>query len=121
MLKFIKDDIDLILPSIESHLKWKQWFSESQFYKVGLLYMGTRLYVNLAEAASTNHAVSNEQLTSGSSTSEKFINFLTRNKRKGGIPGVQSGVGSGSAPASAGHSGSDHSYKVGPAAQCKAA
>ncbi|XP_054159274.1 major facilitator superfamily domain-containing protein 12-like [Oppia nitens] len=39
----------LDLPSIETHLKWKHWFKESQFYKVGLLYTGTRLYVNLIQ------------------------------------------------------------------------
>lgn len=71
----------------------------------------TRLYVNLAEAASSNHAVSNEQLTSGSSTSEKFINFLTRNKRKGGIPGVQSGA---TVSGSAGNTASVPSYDDAP-------
>jgi len=34
---------------VEKHtqMKWSQWFRESQFYKVGLLYMGTRLTINL--------------------------------------------------------------------------
>lgn len=44
-----EDTLDFSLPSINTHLKWKHWFSESQFYKVGLLYMGTRLYVNLTQ------------------------------------------------------------------------
>lgn len=33
-----------------NHLKWHQWFMVSQFYKVGLLYMGTRLCINLTQA-----------------------------------------------------------------------
>lgn len=44
-----EDSVDFYLPSIESHLKWKHWFKESQFYKVALLYMGTRLCVNLTQ------------------------------------------------------------------------
>ncbi|CAG2110028.1 unnamed protein product, partial [Medioppia subpectinata] len=40
---------DFNLPSIETHLKWNHWFKESQFYKVGLLYMGTRLCINLTQ------------------------------------------------------------------------
>lgn len=75
----------------------------------------TRLYYNLAEAASQNHAVSNEQLTSGSSASEKVINFLTRNKRKGGIPGVMSGTSSSGASPSSGNTQSVGSYEAQPA------
>ncbi|XP_022663384.1 major facilitator superfamily domain-containing protein 12-like isoform X2 [Varroa jacobsoni] len=31
------------------HLSWKEWFMESQFYIIGLLYMATRLYVNMSQ------------------------------------------------------------------------
>ncbi|XP_055945683.1 major facilitator superfamily domain-containing protein 12-like [Argiope bruennichi] len=31
------------------HLRWKDWFSQPQFYMVALLYMSTRLYVNLSQ------------------------------------------------------------------------
>ncbi len=41
------DLVDFSLP--HTHLKWKHWFKESQFYKVGLLYMGTRLCINLTQ------------------------------------------------------------------------
>lgn len=34
---------------VSVHLRWKDWFKESQFYKIGLLYMSTRLYVNLSQ------------------------------------------------------------------------
>ncbi|KAK5637732.1 hypothetical protein RI129_000085 [Pyrocoelia pectoralis] len=32
-----------------SHLRWKDWFFVSQFYFVGILYMGTRLTINLTQ------------------------------------------------------------------------
>lgn len=35
--------------SIHLHLTWKDWFKKKQFYIVGLLYMGTRLFVNLSQ------------------------------------------------------------------------
>ncbi|CAG2184005.1 unnamed protein product, partial [Oppiella nova] len=44
-----QESLDFGLASIETHLKWRHWFRESQFYKVGLLYMGTRLCVNLTQ------------------------------------------------------------------------
>ena len=44
-----EDSIDFCLPSAETHLKWRNWLKESQFYKVALLYMGTRLCVNLTQ------------------------------------------------------------------------
>ncbi|CAN8004911.1 unnamed protein product, partial [Ixodes hexagonus] len=31
------------------HLRWKDWFRERRFYVVGMLYMSTRLYVNLSQ------------------------------------------------------------------------
>ncbi|GFY15668.1 major facilitator superfamily domain-containing protein 12 [Trichonephila clavipes] len=31
------------------HLRWKDWFTQPQFYMVALLYMSTRLYVNLSQ------------------------------------------------------------------------
>ncbi|XP_054718496.1 major facilitator superfamily domain-containing protein 12-like [Uloborus diversus] len=31
------------------HLTWKDWFSQPQFYMIALLYMATRLYVNLSQ------------------------------------------------------------------------
>ncbi|KAG8179400.1 hypothetical protein JTE90_011409 [Oedothorax gibbosus] len=31
------------------HLTWKDWFGQPQFYMVGLLYMSTRLFVNLSQ------------------------------------------------------------------------
>ncbi|GIZ05387.1 major facilitator superfamily domain-containing protein 12 [Caerostris extrusa] len=31
------------------HLTWKDWFAQPQFYMVALLYMSTRLYVNLSQ------------------------------------------------------------------------
>lgn len=31
------------------HLRWKDWFREKRFYLVGVLYMATRLYVNLSQ------------------------------------------------------------------------
>lgn len=31
------------------HLTWKDWFFQPQFYMIGLLYMGTRLYINLSQ------------------------------------------------------------------------
>ncbi|GFU25940.1 major facilitator superfamily domain-containing protein 12 [Nephila pilipes] len=31
------------------HLRWKDWFAQPQFYMVALLYMSTRLYVNLSQ------------------------------------------------------------------------
>ncbi|KAG0429246.1 hypothetical protein HPB47_023833 [Ixodes persulcatus] len=31
------------------HLRWREWFRERRFYVVGLLYMSTRLYVNLSQ------------------------------------------------------------------------
>lgn len=40
--------IDYSLPC--NHLKWHHWFTVSQFYKVGVLYMGTRLTINLSQA-----------------------------------------------------------------------
>jgi Na+/melibiose symporter-like transporter len=33
-----------------NHLKWYHWFKVSQFYKIGLLYSGTRLCINLTQA-----------------------------------------------------------------------
>lgn len=33
-----------------NHLKWYHWFKVSQFYKIGLLYTGTRLCINLTQA-----------------------------------------------------------------------
>lgn len=32
------------------HLRWKDWFLQPQFYMIALLYMATRLYVNLSQA-----------------------------------------------------------------------
>ena len=43
------DELDFCLPSVDTHLKWRHWLRESQFYKVALLYMGTRLCVNLTQ------------------------------------------------------------------------
>lgn len=31
------------------HLRWKDWFRERRFYIVGLMYMSTRLFVNLSQ------------------------------------------------------------------------
>ena len=46
----LNNDTELIdCTSQLKHLKWKHWFRESQFYKVALLYMGTRLTVNLTQ------------------------------------------------------------------------
>lgn len=33
-----------------NHLRWHHWFTVSQFYKIGLLYTGTRLCINLTQA-----------------------------------------------------------------------
>lgn len=41
------DSVDFSSP--QTHLKWRNWLKESQFYKVGLLYMGTRLCLNLTQ------------------------------------------------------------------------
>ncbi|XP_067134435.1 major facilitator superfamily domain-containing protein 12-like [Centruroides vittatus] len=35
---------------LEPHLTWRDWLKEIQFYKIGLLYMSTRLYNNLSQA-----------------------------------------------------------------------
>ncbi|CAO1621865.1 unnamed protein product [Sympodiomycopsis kandeliae] len=76
----------------------------------------TRLYVSLAEAASHNtQHVTDSQLTSGSSKSGKFIDFLTRSKRKGGIPGVHSGTTSSNGAQVSSQQGSVASYGVTPA------
>ena len=40
--------VDYSLPC--NHLKWHQWFTVSQFYKVSLLYVATRLCINLTQA-----------------------------------------------------------------------
>ncbi|XP_076336059.1 major facilitator superfamily domain-containing protein 12-like isoform X1 [Tachypleus tridentatus] len=42
------DEVDFDLDHL-THLTWKEWFREPQFYQIGLLYMGTRLYVNLSQ------------------------------------------------------------------------
>lgn len=34
---------------IEPHLRWFDWFSVPQFYSIGILYMGTRLVINLTQ------------------------------------------------------------------------
>lgn len=34
----------------ENHLRWYDWFKVAQFYKVGILYMGTRLVINLTQS-----------------------------------------------------------------------
>lgn len=39
---------DLILDKSQ-HLRWRDWFRERDFYLVGMLYMATRLYVNLSQ------------------------------------------------------------------------
>jgi uncharacterized MFS-type transporter C19orf28 homolog len=33
----------------DEHLKWKDWFSHPQFYIIGVLYMATRLSINLTQ------------------------------------------------------------------------
>lgn len=40
--------VDYSLPC--NHMKWHQWFTVSQFYKVSLLYVTTRLCINLTQA-----------------------------------------------------------------------
>lgn len=40
--------VDYTLPC--NHMKWHQWFTVSQFYKVSLLYVATRLCINLTQA-----------------------------------------------------------------------
>ncbi|KAI1283167.1 Major facilitator superfamily domain-containing protein 12 [Halotydeus destructor] len=42
------DGVDYSLRA--NHLKWFDWFKVTQFYKVGFLYMGTRLTINLTQA-----------------------------------------------------------------------
>lgn len=39
---------DLVEP-VKRAMVWQNWFRESQFYKVALLYMGTRLTINLTQ------------------------------------------------------------------------
>lgn len=34
---------------LQPHLTWRDWLKEIQFYKIGLLYMSTRLYNNLCQ------------------------------------------------------------------------
>ncbi|RWS12157.1 major facilitator superfamily domain-containing protein 12-like protein [Dinothrombium tinctorium] len=40
-------NIDYSCPS--NHLKWRHWFRVPQFYKIGILYMATRLTINLTQ------------------------------------------------------------------------
>lgn len=40
--------VDYSLPC--NHIKWHQWFTVSQFYKVSLMYLATRMCINLTQA-----------------------------------------------------------------------
>ncbi|XP_064474360.1 major facilitator superfamily domain-containing protein 12-like [Ornithodoros turicata] len=44
------------------HLRWKDWFRHGNFYLVGLLYMATRLYVNLSQVFITMYLQSTLRL-----------------------------------------------------------
>lgn len=44
----MRDSVDYSLRA--NHLRWHHWFALGKFYKVGLLYMATRLNVNLTQA-----------------------------------------------------------------------
>lgn len=69
------DSVDYSLPS--NHLKWNHWFKVSQFYKVGLLYMGTRLTINLTQVYTPLYLQDNLHLPRVSMQSLKLI--FTRN------------------------------------------
>lgn len=49
---------------------WSNWFREAQFYKVGLLYMGTRLTINLTMVYIPNYLVETLHLQK-----VRFVNF----------------------------------------------
>lgn len=48
---------DLVKQQQARPMVWSNWFREAQFYKVGLLYMGTRLTINLTMVYIPNYLV----------------------------------------------------------------
>ncbi|UXI15950.1 water-specific aquaporin [Sarcoptes scabiei] len=49
-----EDDSDAIVTKIRP-MNWRNWFQQSQFYIVALLYMGTRLTINLTQVYVPNY------------------------------------------------------------------
>lgn len=57
-------------------LTWKKWFTQAQFYQVALLYMGTRLTINLTQVYVPNYLQESLYLPKVSTIELNFSNFF---------------------------------------------